>query len=269
MNIFQNASFPLNINNHKFNKKEIEERIIQVLTTINLNKFTNHKTTKLSNNQQQHLTLTRALILKPKLLLLDEPLSNLNTKLHKRMHFELKQIQHELKLTTIYITHNQNKTLTLSHKITIINTKHIIQINSPHNIYKQPNNKFITNFIDLTNFLNTTIKTPKTNNNKYQINSTINQLNITSFNQLNKNNPILISVQPEDVELTEQHPNNINIIKKKIDFKIFLNKYINYQIKINKHQILTQIHTSIKITINSTIYLHMNPKKCITIQNNL
>ncbi len=269
MNVFQNASFPLDVGSRKFSKKEIEERVMRVLTTVGLDEFASREATKLSGGQQQRLALARALVLEPKLLLLDEPLSNLDAKLRERMRFELKRMQRELGLTTVYVTHDQSEALALSHEIAVMSAGHIVQIGSPRDIYERPGNKFVADFVGLTNFLDATVEAPEANNGGYRVNSTIGQLSVTSFDRLGKGDPVLISVRPEDVELTEQRPDGVNVIEGKVDFKVFLGEYMDYQIKVGEHQVLARVHTSVKVAVGSTVYLRMNPEKCMTIQNNL
>ena len=269
MNVFQNAAFPLEVGNRKFSKKEVEERVMRVLTAVGLDEFADREATKMSGGQQQRLALARALVMEPKLLLLDEPLSNLDAKLRERMRFELKRMQRELGLTTVYVTHDQGEALALSHEIAVMSAGHIVQIASPRDIYERPANKFVADFVGLTNFLDATVEAPEANGSGYRVNSTIGQLSVTSFDRLGKGDPVLISVRPEDVELTEQRPNGANVIEGKVDFKAFLGEYMDYQIKVGEHQVLARAHTSVKVAVGSTVYLHMNPEKCITIQNNL
>ncbi len=269
MNVFQNTSFPLDVGSRKFSRKEIEERVMRVLTTVGLDEFAGREATKLSGGQQQRLALARALVLEPKLLLLDEPLSNLDAKLRERMRYELKRMQREIGVTTIYVTHDQSEALALSHEIAVMSAGHIMQIGSPRDIYERPGNKFVADFVGLTNFLDATVEAPEANNGGYRVNSTIGQLSVTSFDRLGKGDPILISVRPEDVELTEQRPDGPNVIEGTVDFKVFLGEYLDYRIKVGEHQVLARAHTSFKASVGSTVYLRMNPEKCISIQNNL
>jgi len=99
--------------------------------------------TKLSGGQQQRLALARALVMEPRLLLLDEPLSNLDAKLRERMRFELKRLQRELGITTVYVTHDQSEALALSHSIAVMNRGRIEQIGAPREIYERPANQFV------------------------------------------------------------------------------------------------------------------------------
>ncbi|MDB5764170.1 MAG: putative transporter ATP-binding protein [Herminiimonas sp.] len=268
MNVFQNASFPLDVGNRKFSKKQIEEKVMRVLTAVGLDHVADREATKMSGGQQQRLALARALVMEPKLLLLDEPLSNLDAKLRERMRFELKRMQRELGLTTIYVTHDQSEALALSHEIAVMSAGHIVQIGSPRDIYERPRNKFVADFVGLTNFLDATVEAAETTTEGgYRVNSTIGQMSVTSFEQFGKGDAVLISVRPEDVELYEQRPEGVNVIAAKVDFKVFLGEYMDYQVKVGDHQVLARVHPSFKASVGDTVYLRMNPEKCISIQD--
>src|SRR5439155_54910 len=117
MTVFENAAFPLRVGRRKLAKRELEERVLRVLKVVALEELAGREATRLSGGQQQRLALARALVMEPRLLLLDEPLSNLDAKLRERMRFELKRLQRDLRITTVYVTHDQGEALALSHSI--------------------------------------------------------------------------------------------------------------------------------------------------------
>src|SRR5205823_6341525 len=155
MNVFQNVAFPLDV--RKLPKKEIRERVMRVLAAVQLDHLVDREATKLSGGQQQRLALGRALVMEPQLLLLDEPLSNLEAKLRDAMRTELKRLQRELNLTTVYVTHDQTEALALSHEIAVMNDGFVIQIGSPRQIYETPSNSFVAEFVGSTNFIGGTV----------------------------------------------------------------------------------------------------------------
>src|SRR5436853_217312 len=151
MNVFQNVAFPLDV--RKLPRKEIQERVTRVLAAVQLGHLVDREATKLSGGQQQRLALARALVMEPQLLLLDEPLSNLDAKLREKMRFELKRLQRELGLTTVYVTHDQSEALAMSNEIAVMNEGRIVQIGSPRDIYERPNSRFVADFVGTTNFI--------------------------------------------------------------------------------------------------------------------
>src|SRR5437588_10845670 len=155
MNVFQNVAFPLEV--RRLAKKEIRERVMRVLTAVQLEHLVEREATKLSGGQQQRLALARALVMEPQLLLLDEPLSNLDAKLRDRMRTELKRLQRELNLTTIYVTHDQSEALALSHEIAVMSDGFIKQVGTPRQIYETPNSPFVADFVGTTNFIGGTV----------------------------------------------------------------------------------------------------------------
>ena len=152
MNVFKNVAFPLEVRKARPSRKEIEQKVMRVLAAVQLAELADRDATKLSGGQQQRLALARALVMEPQLLLLDEPLSNLDAKLREKMRFELKRMQRDFGLTTVYVTHDQSEALALSHEIAVMNEGRIVQIGSPRDIYERPRNKFVADFVGNTNF---------------------------------------------------------------------------------------------------------------------
>ncbi len=267
MNVFKNAAFPLEVGSKKFSKKQIEDKVMRVLTAVGLDHVADREATKMSGGQQQRLALARALVMEPKLLLLDEPLSNLDAKLRERMRFELKRMQRELGLTTVYVTHDQSEALALSHEIAVMSAGQVVQIGSPRDIYERPRNKFVADFVGLTNFLDATID-GKAGEASFHVKSSIGALSVTSFNDFATGDNVLVSVRPEDIELTEQRPEGVNVIEGVVDFKVFLGEYLDYQVKVGDHQVLARVHPSFNVPVGGKVFMRMNPEKCITIQDN-
>jgi iron(III) transport system ATP-binding protein len=262
MNVFQNVAFPLQVGRAKFSKAQIEQKVMQVLAAVGLEQFAGREATRMSGGQQQRLALARALVMEPKLLLLDEPLSNLDAKLRERMRFELKRMQRELGLTTIYVTHDQSEALALSHEIAVMNAGRIVQIGSPREIYERPRN------VGLTNFLDATVDVPDADNDGYRVNSSIGPMCVSSIDQYPRGAQVLISVRPEDMELHERRPEGLNVIEGKVDLKVFLGEYLDYQIVIGDQRVLARAHPSFKAGVGESVFIRMSPEKCITIQDN-
>ncbi len=151
MNVYDNIAFGLKIN--KVGSKEIDERVKSVLEMVNLKGFEKREVSSLSGGQQQRIAIARAIVNRPKVLLLDEPLAALDLKLRKGMQIELKNMQRELGITFIFVTHDQEEALTMSDTIVVMNEGKIQQVGKPDDIYNEPKNAFVADFIGESNIL--------------------------------------------------------------------------------------------------------------------
>ena len=131
----------------------MRQRVMRTLETMGLAAFADRSAAQLSGGQQQRLALARALVAEPRLLLLDEPLSNLDALLREQMRTELRRLQKEVGVTAVYVTHDQSEALALSDRIAVMHNGRIVQIGTPHQIYQQPNNAFVATFVGRSNLL--------------------------------------------------------------------------------------------------------------------
>ena len=151
LNVYENIAFGLRVK--KVPEKEIVNRVGEMLELVNLKGFEKRSVNRLSGGQQQRVAIARALVNRPKVLLLDEPLGALDLKLRKEMQIELRKIQQELELTFVYVTHDQEEALTMSDSIVVMNNGYIQQIGTPTDIYNEPINAFVADFIGESNII--------------------------------------------------------------------------------------------------------------------
>ncbi len=151
MTVFENVAYPLQIK--KADKATIKKKVEHVLEVVHLMQYRDRIPSQLSGGQQQRVALARALVAEPALLLLDEPLSNLDAKLRESMRFEIKEIQREYGITVVYVTHDQTEAMAMSDRIVVINRGVIQQIGTPKTIYNEPSNPFIADFVGKIEFL--------------------------------------------------------------------------------------------------------------------
>ena len=159
MSVFDNAAFPLRTR-ARTGRAEIDKRVKATLAAVGLEGFAERPATALSGGQQQRLALARAMVDEPRLLLLDEPLSNLDTGLRERMRTELRRMQQELGITTIYVTHDQTEAMAMSDRVAVMRDGRVVQLGSPHDIYYRPNSRFVAEFIGSSNILPATVAEP-------------------------------------------------------------------------------------------------------------
>ncbi len=151
MTVYENVAYPLTIK--KVDKAVIKQKVDRVLAAVHLTQYAGRIPSQLSGGQQQRVALARALVAEPALLLLDEPLSNLDAKLRESMRFEIKEIQREYGITVMYVTHDQTEAMAMSDRIVVINRGIIQQVGSPREIYTQPANPFVADFVGKIEFV--------------------------------------------------------------------------------------------------------------------
>ena len=264
MNVFQNVACPLEV--RRFAKKDIRDKVMRVLHAVALEELVDRDATKLSGGQQQRLALARALVMEPQLLLLDEPLSNLDAKLRDRMRSELKRLQRDLSLTTVYVTHDQTEALALSHEIAVMNEGRVVQVGTPRQIYEQPTDQFVADFVGTTNFIGGTVTA--LGDGRCVVSSAVGELKAHASEGVSKNATVIVSVRPEDVELSEQPPtaaDGDNVCKGTVDAKDFLGDYLDFHVKVGDVVLLAKAHPSLRTPTGDPIYLRMKADKCVAI----
>jgi len=153
MTVAENVAFPLTVGKTKAPKAEIEDRVAKALATVNLAGYQTRPATRLSGGEQQRVALARAIVRTPKLLLLDEPLSNLDAQLREEMRVELKRLQRQIGITTVYVTHDQSEALALSDTVAVLARGRIVQVGTPKDIYFRPASEFVARFLGATNLI--------------------------------------------------------------------------------------------------------------------
>ena len=193
MNVFDNVAYPLKI--QKVAKDEIKTRVEEILEAVHLSPFINRMPNELSGGQQQRVALGRALISNTGVLLLDEPLSNLDAKLREAMRFEIKEIQQKFGITVVYVTHDQNEAMAMSDRVIVFNQGIVQQIDTPMNIYKNPANEFVADFVGKINFI------------KGFANE--DSIDLAGGQKINNNDTkrgnVTVAVRPENITLNKEH----------------------------------------------------------------
>lgn len=199
-NVFQNISYPLKIK--RLSKHTIKKEVAKVLQIIRLEGKEKRYPHELSGGEQQRVALARALVMKPKLLLLDEPLSNLDAKLREDMQEEIKRIQQDLNLTLIHVTHDQHEAMGIADRLAVMNNGKIIQIGTPRDLYEQPADAFVAQFIGVSNLLQARIKDNKQGRHMESTDGfIINNVDPYLYNSKD----LTLSIRPEDIKIDRVH----------------------------------------------------------------
>jgi iron(III) transport system ATP-binding protein len=264
MDVFTNTAFPLQVGKKKYSKEEIDAKVMRVLGAVQLDHLRDREATKLSGGQQQRLALARALVMEPKLLLLDEPLSNLDAKLRELMRFELKRLQRELRITTVYVTHDQSEALALSHQVAVMNAGRIQQIGSPRDIYERPQTQFVADFVGTTNFVDGTVRAAESEAHYYVIDTELGALRSYSVEAVKPGQKVILSIRPEDVRLSEKQPSSqSNVITGTVDQKVFLGESLDWQLKVGSRTVLSRTHPTIYTKVGEQVWAHIDADKCV------
>ena len=266
MNVFQNAAFPLEVGKGGFTRAAIQEKVMRVLTAVQLDHLAEREATTLSGGQQQRLALARALVMEPALLLLDEPLSNLDAKLREKMRFELKRLQRELRITTVYVTHDQTEALALSHEIAVMNEGRIQQIGTPREIYERPANTFVADFVGTTNFIDGTLAQAGSDVNRIIVNTEIGAVSVAAAQGVSSGERVTITVRPEDVDLTENRPSGDNVWEGTVEQKVFLGEAVDFQVRVGTRTLLSRQHPTLRTKVGEAIFVHLDPEKCVVLR---
>jgi iron(III) transport system ATP-binding protein len=267
MNVFQNAAFPLEVGvrRAKRTRQQIRDKVMGVLTAVQLDHLAEREATTLSGGQQQRLALARALVMEPALLLLDEPLSNLDAKLREKMRFELKRLQRELKITTVYVTHDQSEALALSHQIAVMNEGRIQQIGTPREIYEGPANQFVADFVGNTNFIDGTIAFVGAGFSRL-VRTDLGDIMVHATQELHEGEHVAVSVRPEDVDLCENRPAGDNVWEGRVQQKVFLGEAVDFQVKVGPRTLLSRRHPTLRTKVGEAIFVHLDPEKCVVLK---
>lgn len=246
MNVFDNVAFGLRIK--KQDKNTIEQKVKKMLKLVNLEGYEDRPVTLLSGGQQQRVAIARALVNEPMVLLLDEPLGALDLKLRKEMQIELKKIQQEVGITFIYVTHDQEEALTMSDTIVVMNAGEIQQIGTPTDIYNEPENRFVANFIGESNILEGVML----EDYKVKFDDQVFECIDYGFED---NLDVDIVLRPEDIDIV---PIDMGRIKGVIKSSLF--KGVHFEVVVETPYREWIIHTTDKVEVDKEVGLHFFPE---------
>ncbi|MFI7617335.1 ABC transporter ATP-binding protein [Nonomuraea terrae] len=267
MSVFDNVAFPLQVKKRgdRLGRKQISDRVMRVLETMELAHLADRQATKLSGGQQQRLALARALVIEPPLLLLDEPLSNLDAKLRESLRYELKRVQRELGITSVYVTHDQVEALALSNAIAVMQNGNIVQLGRPRDIYENPNCRFVAEFIGTSNFLTGNVVAK--DGDRYTVNTIDGQLALDSAMTLPLGTDVIVSVRPEALEVstTSRAGEVPNEWKGTVLTRAYLGDSLDHVVGVGKHELRTRGNPSTSIEPGTEVYLRMDPAKLVLV----
>jgi len=232
MTIFDNIAFPLQM--RKMSKEEIKKRVSWALDLVQLPGFEYRRPSQLSGGQQQRIAVARAIVFEPPVLLLDEPLGALDAKLREGMQIELKQLHDRIGATILYVTHDQEEALTLSDRIVVFNDGEIMQVGTPDDLYRLPQNRFVADFIGKTNFLSGQVSATDIKNCSVQLEDGITMHGPLRDSFATPRNRATFSLRPEKILVGEEITDTPNTYEATVEQFLYLGEFTKYHLRIGK-----------------------------------
>lgn len=254
LNVFENVAFGLRIK--KVAEAEIKREVAKMLELVDLKGFEKRKITQLSGGQQQRVAIARALVNRPRILLLDEPLGALDLKLRKDMQIELKKIQQSLGITFVYVTHDQEEALTMSDTVVVMREGVIEQIGTPQDIYNEPANAFIADFIGEINIIDGIMK------DDYLV--YFGGADVKCVDKgFSQNQAIDVAIRPEDIRIVEKDKGILNGVVENVVFK-----GVHFEMTVDQNGYKWLVHSTESATLGEEVGLYVSPEN-IHIMNRL
>ena len=265
MKVYNNIVYGLKI--QRLSRQRIREKAQKVLGLVGLSGLEDRYPGQLSGGQQQRVALARALVGNPKVLLLDEPLSNLDAKLREELRFEIKSLVRRMGITSVYVTHDQAEAMVISDRIVVMESGNVVQIGTAQEIYAKPANRFVADFIGTMNFMPGQVVEILPNAAGVHVRTefcdkvlcTISDNTTTAVGE-----KVYTSIRPEDVEIFADPPRaRENLFKGTIAHKAYLGNFLYFFISVNNTMIRVQVPHHLPQEEGQDLYLYLNPQKCM------
>lgn len=248
LSVFENVAYPLLHGRFRIDKSAVKDRVHTVLSLVGLAGFADRPAPLLSGGQQQRVALARALAYEPKVLLLDEPLSNLDAKLRAEMRVELRRLIKTLNLTSLYVTHDQEEALVLGDRIAVMASGKILQVGAPREVYARPRNEVVADFLGAANLLEGTISAPSGDDNTVSVRTAMGKLICRRSQAVATDQKVTVMFRPEDVLLNDATASAVeNGFRGVVDQALFLGGRVQCQVLVDTIKIRGE-------TANSQVY---------------
>jgi len=271
MDVYENVAFPLRVAPERMRESDVAARVKKALATVQMEGFERRPATRLSGGQQQRLALARALVMEPKVLLLDEPLSNLDAKLRESMRIELRRIQRALGITTIYVTHDQTEALAMSDVVAVMQNGRIVQHGDPQSIYRRPATRFVAEFIGSINLIAGTLTEKAAGDSFARVAIAGGDLRCVVPPGIEAGARVLVSIRPEDVTLLDgaaaAPANGRNRIAGRVSEQIYLGSLVDHLIATQGAEMHAWSHPGAAFARGAEVTIEVDPGRCIVLPN--
>jgi iron(III) transport system ATP-binding protein len=260
MTVFENVAYPLRVKG-RLSRSDVQARVNETLRMVGLAGFEARYPNQLSGGQQQRVALARALVMEPRALLFDEPLSNLDAKLRERMRFELIEIQSKLAIPAVYVTHDQAEAMVMSRRVIVMDRGSIAQIGAPDEIYAQPRTRFVADFIGLSNFIEAEVLAPL-DAGVWRVQCALGEIRCVSQEALKVGEPVLLVIRPERVQLAATPFSGPNAFSAKLRNRYFLGPHSEYFLALTDDIVLRAQSPAIHGALGGTLHVYVAPEDC-------
>ena len=261
MTVFENLAFPLKV--RKLRKGAIRTRVLEVLELVEMTPYEKRYPHQLSGGQQQRVALARALVYSPSVLLLDEPFSNLDAKLRERARAWVKELQHRLGLTTIFVTHDQDEALSMSDRVAVMSAGEVQQIATPEEVYRRPANRFVAEFVGRVNLIQGVAARTA---GGVVVDIAGSPLRLTVDTPNGASGPVTVAIRPEAVTLTpfeDTTVNGTNTWEADVGTVAFLGDHYEYEVSAGQIHLTVQ---SSRLVPGDRIRVHIPPGACAVVE---
>jgi iron(III) transport system ATP-binding protein len=267
MTVFENVALPLKASRKGLSRSQIRERVLSALATVQMDGLEDRPAPHLSGGQQQRLALARALVKEPKVMLLDEPLSNLDAKLREHMRLELGEILKRLEITTLYVTHDQAEALAMSHRVAVMHRGKIIQTGTPKEIYCRPNCRFVADFIGQCNFFKGEVQRLGQEGAPALVSTPHGLFSCSLFDTAKPGTHVLVCVRPENIRLVLEPSQLPNVLQGEVTSVAFLGEYLDCLVGIGSDEpVRLHLHPIHEVRRGEKVYLHMPSESLCAVQ---
>jgi len=265
MSVFENIAFPLRI--RKVSRSEVGERVEHAMQMVGIAELKDRLPSAISGGQQQRVAFARAIVYDPAVLLLDEPLSNLDAKLREHMRFEILELQHKIGITTVYVTHDQEEAMVLSDEVLVMDSGKVIQRGDPENVYFDPHNEFVADFIGKINFIRGIVKSRQDDRSVVSIEEEGFQSEIqSSRTDYAEGQKVLASVRPENILVYPDKPESgINTWPARLVRKNFLGGLFDMVVQVKGKELRCRTPFRISAKSGSDVYIQIAPQDVLLI----
>jgi iron(III) transport system ATP-binding protein len=261
MDVFGNVAYPLRVRRPRLAADDIKARVMDALRLVGMESFANRQATKLSGGQQQRVAFARALVRRPKLLLLDEPLSNLDAKLREQMRFELQELISRTGVTTLYVTHDQSEALAMSDTVAVMSAGRIVQSGAPREVYGRPANRTVADFLGSANFLRGRVIEAHDGLATVALDGGASTIHVPSRAGLAAGAAVDVIFRPEDVTTRlEPLDGTIECVLERVVFQGGLSEC---QLRLGSTLLRSVVHPSIGARPGDRAWIVLQPERCI------